>query len=220
MQLTPSVLHRYLARAQVPCMVARFSDHLDTETTLDEQAPHVPIEEDLLGKATEQAQRRRIIEHIDHSRSAVVRLEVVVVIEASKGAPHHRVPEVVRRIEGRHSTGQFLTDPEVPRTPCHFLPRADQALGHSSDSPLTRVTGRSEVKIDASLEIEAQLRRRLDFSLDSNDRHGSSATFVGVLPCTDCEGCAVASYFREYSIVIIFISFFPPGGVPYISKVW
>jgi hypothetical protein len=27
-------------------------------------------------------------------------------------------------------------------------------------------------------------------------------------------------YFREYSIVIIFISFLPPGGVPYISKVW
>jgi hypothetical protein len=42
----------------------------------------------------------------------------------------------------------------------------------------------------------------------------------GALPCPDCEGCAVASYLREYSIVIIFISFFPPGGVPYISKVW
>jgi hypothetical protein len=32
------------------------------------------------------------------------------------------------------------------------------------------------VKIDASLEIEAQLRRRLDLSLDSNDCHAQIVT--------------------------------------------
>ena len=43
-------------------------------------------------------------------------------------------------------------------------------------------------------------------------RRGPSGRRARVV-AEDCD------YFREYSIVIIFVSFLAPGGVPYISKV-
>lgn len=127
---------------------------------------HEPVEQ----RADRPAGRGKL-DLVDHVRAIAARLESMDVIESSKGTAHLAIAEVMRPVELDDLHREAMPNAHVPRFPCDFLARSDEARGDAGDGPLAGAGHGALVKVDVAREIETGLGRRGDFSANL-DAHG------------------------------------------------
>lgn len=92
----------------------------------------------------------------------------MVVGQALERSPNHFIPEVPGSIEPRDAARQLLHDAQVPATPRHLVTQIQQAACHTCDRSLAAGTRRRDMCLNTSRQIEAHVRRCIDFDLDFN----------------------------------------------------
>src|SRR6185369_10206857 len=157
---------------EVPPPFVRLGDPLQLGVAGVEEAAQVAREEEALGEAAEQPERRRVVEDVAHQRAArAVVLELVVVVEPGERAAYPRVAEADGPLERGDPAGEAQPPAEVGRLPRRLLVRTEQPRGPAGDGALRRPDRRADVDVDAAREVEAALARRGDPGRRLDARH-------------------------------------------------
>ncbi len=155
----------------VPLPPLRFPHASDDCVTLLKELLHIPHQEELVGDVAQKAEGRIEIKSILDQAAFWNLPEVVIVVKTGEWPCNHGITKVTGPLEARDATRKALANPEVPRTPNHFLSKAEQATRHATDGPLLRPRGGFDVKINGSTEVENTSGRCSDKEILLNYRH-------------------------------------------------
>src|SRR5262249_18397681 len=138
---------RFAGRSrQVAPPLLRLGEALQLEVARVEEAAQVAREEEELGEAAREGERRGVVEDVAHQRAArAVVAELVVVVEAGERPADLRVAEAVRPVEGGDPAREAQPQAEVARLPGDLLAELEQPARPAGDGPLARAGGGAEM---------------------------------------------------------------------------
>lgn len=146
-----------------------------------DEITQIGCEDPPLDDATENPERRREGEVVDHEATVGVRGEPVFVPQPAEGAGDRLVDEHVRRIEGDDTRHEGEGHPEVPASPRDVLATGDQPARSTPDDRLAGRAHRLEVEPDVAREIEGGRRRNGEHRLQPDPgAHPSARRHVDV----------------------------------------
>src|SRR5581483_1871500 len=150
----------------------RSRQRLDDSRPLQQEVAHVTFEEERVGYAAEDAERRGIRKVVDHQRPALEFSELMPVREVLERPLRLLVHKLMRPLADSNPRREPLPHAEVHGLPGDVLPGSNQAAGHAGYRALFCPSRGSRMHVDIAVEVEANAHRRRDERLEVNDWHG------------------------------------------------
>jgi hypothetical protein len=139
-----------------------------------EESSHIITEEQKVCEISQEAERRLVVEDIEHNGHVSITFEKVIVVKSSESSAHLGIAEMRGPFERCDSACESLGHAEMPCLPSHLFTEADPTSCNTRNRSFASSGGRSDVEVDVPCQVKAYFQRSADWSCDLYSGHGRS----------------------------------------------